>query len=267
MNDISSNELFLYLEGEVTKRRSAEIDQHLESCRACRERLQRRREMIESLAEPDGELEGLDLVEDVRRLVEEQGKQPAKKRRKLPAVSVRIGLLLVALAGAVALWFATAEKDEFRVKSASPVVHEQDRWVGVQAFRLGEGDRPAPLSGNLGRGEFLLFAYTNQGESPFPYMMILAVDAGKRAHWFYPAYTGEGTDPRSIPIAGNVTGAELFEKIRHDFAPGPLHIYGLFTRKPLKVSEVEALIKGIEPGQRIPLKDSAQHILETAVSP
>jgi len=267
MNDISSRELFLYLEGEVTKRRSAEIEQHLEACQACRERLQRRREMLESLAEPDEELEGVDLVEGVRRLVEEQGKQPAKKRRKLPAVSVRIGLLLVALAGAVALWFATAEKDEFRIKSASPAVHEQDRWVGVRAFKIGKGEKPDPLAGRVGRGDFLLFAYTNQGEKPFPCMMILAVGADRRVHWFYPAYTSEGTDPCSIPIEGNVTGAELLEKIRHDFAPGPLYIYGLFTRKPLKVSEVEALIKGIEPGQRIPLKDSAQHVLETAVSP
>ena len=265
MNDISSQELFLYLEGEVTKRRAAEIDEHLGACRDCRERLENRRGMLESLAEADEELKGLDLVPGVRKLIE-QGDRPAKPRRKLPAVSVRIGLL-VALAGAVALWFATAEKDEFRIKSAGEAVYEQDRWVGLQAFRLGEADKPDPLSGTLSRGEFLLFAYTNQGEKPYPYMMILAVDAAGRVHWFYPAYTSETADPRSIPIGGNVTGAELFEKIRHDFTPGPLWIYGLFTRKPLRVSEAEALIKGLEPGERIPLKDSAQHIQKTVVEP
>jgi hypothetical protein len=266
MNDISSLELFSYLEGEVTKRRAAEIDEHLAACRACRERLSSRREMLGMLAEPDEELEGLDLVAGVRRLIEEQGNKPVEPRRKIPAVSVRIGLL-VALAGAVALWFATEEQDEFRIKSAGPAVHQQDRFVGLQAFRLGEGDRPDPLSDRLGRGDFLLFAYTNQGEKPFPYMMILAVDARRRVHWFYPAYTREGSDPRSIPIGGNVSGAELFEKIRQDFAPGPLWIYGLFTRKPLRVSEVEAMVQGLDPGQRIPVEDSAQHILATAVEP
>lgn len=266
MNDISSNELFLYLEGEVTKRRAAEIDEHLGACRACQERLQGRREMLESLAEPDEELEGIDLVPDVRKLIGEQGDQPAKPRRKLPAVSVRIGLL-VALAGAVALWFVTEEQDEFRIKSAGETVFEQDRWVGLKAFRVGEGEKPDPLEGRMGRGDYLLFAYTNQGEKPYPYMMILAVDANKRVRWFYPAYTSAGTDPRSIPIGGNVSGAELFEKIRHDFAPGPLWIYGLFTRTPLRVSAVEAKVLGLKPGERIPLKDSAQHILKTVVEP
>lgn len=266
VNDISTNELFLYLEGEVTKRRAKEIDGHLAACRACQERLQSRREMLETLAEPDEELEGIDLVAGVRGLIEEQGNQPAKPRRKLPAVSVIIGLL-VALAGAVALWISTAGEDEFRIKSAGSVVCEQDRWVGLQAFRLGEAERPDPLSDSLGRGDFLLFAYTNQGEKPFPYMMILAVDADNRVHWFYPAYVSGGSDPKSIPIGGNVSGAELFEKIRHDFAPGPLWIYGLFTRKPLKVSGVEALVKGLKPGERIPLVDSAQHIQKTVVEP
>lgn len=265
MNDISSQELFMYLEGEVTKRRAAEIDGHLDACQDCRERLESRRGMLKSLAEASEALGGLDLVPGVRKLIE-QGGRPAKPRRKLPAVSVRIGLL-VALAGAVALWFATAEKDEFRIKSAGSEAFEQDRWVGLRAFRVGEGGKPDPLASSLGRGDYLLFAYTNQGEKPYPYMMILAVDAAGRVHWFYPAYASEATDPRSIPIGGNVTGAELFEKIRHDFAPGPLWIYGLFTRKPLRVSEVEALLKGLEPGGRIPLKDSAQHIQKTAVEP
>lgn len=266
MNDISSQELFLYLEGEVTKRRAAEIDEHLGACRDCRERLESRREMIDSLAEPHEDLKGLDLVPDVRRLIEEQGDRPAEPRRKLPAVSVRIGLL-VALAGAVALWFATARKDEFRIKSAGEAAYEQDRWVGLKAFRAGEGEDPDPLAGRIGRGDYLLFAYTNQGEKPYPYMMILAVDANKHVRWFYPAYTSEANDPRSIPIGGNVTGAELFEKIHHDLAPGSLWIYGLFTRKPLRVSEVEALVKGLEPGERIPLEDSAQHIQRTVVEP
>jgi len=265
MNAISSQELFLYLEGEVTKRRAAEIDEHLVACRSCRERLQIRRGMLESLAEPHEDLAGLDLVPGVRKLIESGG-WPAEPRRKLPAVSVRIGLL-VALAGAVALWFATAEKEEFRIKSAGKAVHEQDRWVGLQAFRVGEGEKPDSLEGRMDRGDYLLFAYTNQGEKPYPYMMILAVDASNHVRWFYPAYSSERTDPRSIPIGGNVTGAELFEKIRHDFAPGPLWIYGLFTRKPLRVSEVEVLLKGLEPGGRIPLKDSAQHIQKTVVEP
>lgn len=265
MNDISSQELFLYLEGEVTKRRAAEIDEHLGACRGCREQLESRREMLKSLAEPDEELMGLDLVPDVRKLIE-RGVRPAKPRRKLPAVSVRIGLL-VALAGAVALWFATAENDEFRIKSAGPVVHEGDKWVGLRVFRLGVDDRPAPLSGSVVRDDYLLFAYTNQGEKPYPYMMILAVAADNRVYWFYPAYTSEGSDPCSIPIGGNVSGAELFEKIRHDFEPGNLWIYGLFTRKPLQVSEVEALVKEIKPGDRIPLDGSAQHLLKVVVEP
>jgi hypothetical protein len=222
--------------------------------------------MLESLAEPDEELEGLDLVPDVRKLIEVKGDQPAKPHRKLPAVSVRIGILVM-LAGAVALWFATAEKDEFRIKSAGETVFEQDRWVGLKAFRVGEDEKPDPLASRMSRGDYLLFAYTNQGDKPYPYMMILAVDAAGRVHWFYPAYTSEGTSPRSIPIGGNVSGAELFEKIRHDFAPGPLWIYGLFTRKPLQVSEVEALFKRLKPGERIPLEDSAQHIQKTVVEP
>ena len=263
MTDISTQELFLYLEGEVTQRRAAEIDGHLAACPACRQNLQEQRAMLKLLSEPDEELQKIDLVDDVRRLIRTQ---PVRPRRKLPAASFHIALLL-ALAGAVALWFLTAEEDEFRRKSAAPAAHQQDRWVGLQAFSVGDTDQPHRLGETMEPGDSLLFAYTNLGEKPFPYMMIFAVDSQREAYWFYPAYTHEGTDPMSIPIGGNVSAAELFEKIRHDFPSGPIWIYGLFTRKPLHVSAVESIVQKTEPGERMDIQGSAQQILKTVVEP
>jgi hypothetical protein len=70
--------------------------------------------------------------------------------------------------------------------------------------------------------------------------MVLAVDAGGRVYWYYPAHTREDHDPGSIGIGR--TRAQLPDAIRHALRPGPLRLFALFSGKTLRVSEVEAVV-------------------------
>ncbi len=267
MTDISTREMFQYLVGEVTRVRADEIDAHLAACHSCQTELDGLRGMIELMDEPDEELESVDLVPEVRKMIEIDSEKPRQHRRSLPAAVVLIGALLVAVA-AVTIWTGFPEEREiFRAKSSGTMIPEQDRWVALRAYRLGESGQTGRLSTGMKNDDFLLFAYTNLGEQTKRYLMIFAVDARGKVHWYHPGYTSAESDPASMPIESNVTSEELPEKIRHDYSAGPLWIYSLFTDQPMKVSAVEAMISGLRPGERIPVEDSAQHILKTVVEP
>jgi hypothetical protein len=118
-------------------------------------------------------------------------------------------------------------------------------------------------------------SYTNLGENPYEYLMVFAVDSKGEVYWLFPAYLEEGSDPRSIEIFQGRPQVELGEKIRHDFTPGPLVFYGVFTHQPLHVSTIESLVGEmirsnqwiIEAPARLPVENAAQQLITTRVEP
>jgi hypothetical protein len=98
--------------------------------------------------------------------------------------------------------------------------------------------------------------------------MIFGVDAAGEVRWFHSAYERAGANPAAIPAARGEANVPLAEVIHQDFAPGPLAIYGLFTMQPLRVLEVEALVRA-RHGSRLPLApaEAAQQALMFRVEP
>ncbi|MBW1811640.1 MAG: zf-HC2 domain-containing protein [Deltaproteobacteria bacterium] len=266
MASIHTREMLMYLEGEVTQSRAVEIEEHLGSCGSCSKNLTELRDMCRLLGEPDDELAGIDLVADIQRIVESDEFSKSQTRKRWPVVTA-ILVFLSAIGSLAFILNVLGEDDEFRIKSAGSFVYEQDKWVGLKVFNIGSTGEPARLGTSIEKDDYLLFAYTNLGEKSFGYMMVFAVAFDGEVYWFHPAYTNEADDPVSIPIHKNIADFELAEKVRHNLSAGPLYIYSLFTREPLQVSKVEAFVKDIDPGERIPLKNSAQHILPTKVGP
>jgi hypothetical protein len=290
MPDTCPRDWFAYLEDEVTLNRSRELQQHLHGCDRCRAHLEQDRRLLRSLAQPDQRLVDRDLLPAIhRRLAAAQAEPPPARRRS--AVRVGLAAAAAAVAGVVIVCTlvgtgagpagpkqpqpaATAEP-EVRVKGAGGIgqPEQPDRLVGLQVYRLPPGGEPRRLTRGLQPGDHALFAYTNLASRPYSHLMILAVDAAGAIHWYYPAYLEPADDPTSIPIRARVSAAPLPEKIRHDFAPGRLCIVGLFTRTPLRVSQVEAVIRelraagGWSCGRRLPIADSGQHAIETRVRP
>jgi hypothetical protein len=264
---VSQKDLARYLEGEVTRSRAEEVEEHLHGCDACRRELESMREMVGRLSKSAGPEEHRDHLPEVRRRIE-SGYGAYRRRRRRWSLAAVTGAALIALA--VAGWFLLRpadRADEFRTKSAQPPIPEQDRWAGIQAFRVDAAGAAVGLGDGIRKSDYLVFSYTNLGEQPYGYMMIFAVDGRGRVYWLHPAYLRAGDDPVSIGISKDAEGVELREKIRHEYPEGRLWIYGLFTNEALKASSIEMLVKSTPRGERIPLDGSAQHILVTEVKP
>jgi hypothetical protein len=263
------SDLVLYLEGEVTQSRADEITAHVAGCRPCRERLEQHRQVIEALSITDAEVEGFDLTQPIRAASREP---PAPVRSRWNLLPLCVGAAAgLALLGTLALLIFQG-RSEFGTKGGSPggspgcspAADEQDRWVGLQVYQV-VSESPSRLGEELSPGTDLLFSYSNTGQDPYPYLMVFAIDSRGAVHWFYPAFEQTGTDPVSIEISKGER-IELRERIRHDYAPGELTIVGLFTRAPLKVSEIEA--RAGRPGwERLPIEGSAQRVVTTRVKP
>lgn len=283
MADTCPRDWFAYLEDEVTLNRSRELQRHLHGCGRCRARLEQDRRLLQTLARSDQRLVDRDLLPAIHHRLADRPAGPRPARRRL---AVWVGAAAAGAAGLVLIWALagssagpagpdhrqrppTAET-QVRVKGTGGAV-QADRLVGLQVYRLPVGAEPLRLKDGLQPDDHALFAYANLASKPYTHLMILAVDAAGAIHWYYPAYLEPDSDPASIPIRGHVGAVPLPEKVRHDFAPGRLCIVGLFSREPLRVSQVEGMIRTMRAtgswscGQRLPIAGSGQHAIETRV--
>jgi len=257
---IGTETLAAYLEGELTQSDSARLAAELREDADAQRRLEQIRRIFSVLRRQEHELEGVDLVLGVRRALLEQPSAAWKP----PARWLAAGG--IAAAAAVALFAARtlpSEVSEFRARSAGSSATEATRWAGVKIYRSGKNAEAELLQGSLSSNEGLLFAYTNLGPQPFDYLMLFAVGASGQIHWFYPAYEQLGENPQSIAIERGAANVMLTDVVRHRYARGPLRIYALFSRKPLRVLDVEAWLEQQrgEPLTRPPASEATlQHV-------
>jgi uncharacterized membrane protein YphA (DoxX/SURF4 family) len=296
---LSSRTLAAFLEGEVTRSEAAEIEAQLRDCAVSRRRLDRLDELRGALTAVPEELDGVDLidgvrqaiaaapplggvdvVDDVRRVIAvAPPREDVRARRTVwrRTATFAAAAVVMAVVAGVAVWRSAGPapvEEGVRAKSAAPGVAE-DRWVGIDVFRLGDDGLARPLgnAAQLRSGDGLVLRYTNLGREPFGYVMVFAVDAARAVHWYYPAYEVAGSDPTSVGIQrGNSIALE--DAVRHDLPPGPLIIYGLFTRAPLGVGAVERTVAAViahgdwdaAAPPRLPIEGSGQHIVRIDVT-
>jgi hypothetical protein len=107
--------------------------------------------------------------------------------------------------------------------------------------------------GVIHAGESLAFSYVSPASLGACCVMVFARDPAGHVYWFWPAWENAGDDPESLPVAASGNPVELTEAVRHELAPGPLTIVGLFTPKPLHVRQVEAAVaNGLDGLQAFP---------------
>jgi len=275
---LSPGTLGAFLEGEVTRSEAAEIEDRLAGCAVSRRHLAQLEDIRTSLSHPPDALEAVDLVASVRQAI---AAAPLPPRRVRTGGWVRAGGAAACAAivvGIAVMWGSSsrhpAEPDEFRGKSAASAV--EDRWVRIDVFRVGSAGAAEPLEagGALRSGDGLVFRYTNSGREPFGYLMVLAVDAAGEVRWYYPAYETAGDNPSSLVIQPGGVGVALPDAVHHELGPGPLVIYGLFSRGPLRVLEIERRLGELRArGEwnpvappRLPIADSGQDIVRATVT-
>ncbi|HEX3758588.1 MAG TPA: hypothetical protein VHW23_07760 [Kofleriaceae bacterium] len=275
--------LAAYLEGEVTPSEARGIEAHLRDSASARRHLEQLDDIRRTLTRlPDGMDEAeLAAVEDLRRAIEAAPPAPgARGARRLPRIRVAAWLGAGACAAvAVVLLVRGAGAPgggdaEFRARPAA--VFPEDRWVGIDVLRVGADGAARPLPGDaLHARDGLVFRYVNGGPDPFGFLMVFAIDAAAQIHWYYPAYETADADPMSVPIRSEPRRDALPDVIDHDLRSGPLVFYGLFTRAPLHVVDVEHRVselvarRGWDPDRppRLPFDGSGQHVMHAVVIP
>ncbi|HET7538671.1 MAG TPA: hypothetical protein VFK05_02330 [Polyangiaceae bacterium] len=254
---IGTETLAAYLEGELTQSESARLAEDLREDPDAQRRLEQIRRISNVLSRQDKELEGLDLVFGVRQAL----LTPLSSSWKQPARWLAAGGFAAAAGAALfgAIKAPAVDASEFQARSADAHAAEATRWAGVKIYRSRGGAEPELIKGRLSPGDGLLFAYTNLGRQPFDYLMLFAVGASGQIHWFYPAYEQLGDNPKSIEIEHGMAEVMLSQVVRHRYAPGPLVIYALFSRKPLRVLEVEEWLEQQrgQPPDRPPFRDAS----------
>jgi hypothetical protein len=264
-----TRELAAYLQGEVTASEARAIDAALSADAGSRKRLDELKQVCDALSAPIPELERLDLAANVQAALA----KPEPSSRKRGRLWVWTLSAAAALASVGALFLGVLPRapadSEFRAKSGGIAADGSRRWAGIQIHRVSDTGKPERVSDRLTPRDGLVFSYTNLGPTPFDYLMIFAVDAHGKVYWFYPAYERHGTDPSAVTIEKSTSETRLPDVVNHDFARGPLSIYGLFARRPLRVSDVEAWLG--EHGARIasapPLAETSLHTVQVRVEP
>jgi hypothetical protein len=289
--------LAAFLEGEVTRSEAAAIEAHMRGSESARRHLEQLDEIRGSLArlpEATDESQVATMAELWRALEA----APAGRRPQRPRWSCRVRTSAWLGMGACAA-FATAllvfgafspsrsafvaspggsdgdaPASEFLVKAAN--ADPDDRWVSIEVLRIESDGVAAPLSSRgIHAGDKLVFRHANGGPEPFGFLTVFAVDAAKKIHWYYPAYETVGADPVSVSITGDDRAVALPDAIEHQLVAGPLVFYGVFTRAPLRVLDVERSVEAILARQgwnprmppRLPIDASGQHIVSATVVP
>lgn len=261
---IDTVRLSALLEGEVTASERRALEQELTPSSEARARLAELERIRDTLAAPVPEISAVDLVAGVRNALR-RGEGP---KSASPTRARRLVLGVAAAACAVAAAFVLvprALEPEFRAKSN--VGSEAHRWASIEVYRVGQQGVPQKLQDELASSDALLFSYTNLGAHPFSHLMVFSVDARGEVRWFHPAYEREGSDPASVPIAADAQ-VTLPELIEQDFPPGPLAIHALFSRRALRVSQVERWVADSRGALRAaPFADTHSRVVTVRVLP
>lgn len=259
------DELGRLLEGEVLSSRAAELEAEVRGDAGVRAALEAEQALHASLRAVPPELEGVDLVDAVREAA--QVPAPPPRRR---SVSFAVAAVALAATLAAVVVFSGRLAPDARVKGAAS--ESAERWTGVRVFSVGADGASRPLSDSVHASDGLAFAYLNASATPFTHLLVFGLDARGSVFWYYPAWERAGEDPEAVAIRAGPDVVSLGEKIVQPLTPGPLVVRAVFATRPLRVSEVERLIRELGPeralsAERIPLEGTVQQRVAVEVVP
>jgi hypothetical protein len=253
---VDTEKLALYATGD-SEGDIAEIAAHVASCAQCRALVERYQRIAAGIAVtlapvPAG------MADALWRRAHAPKRHTLWRTVAVASPLIAAGILAIVLTPGL----MSRSDEEFHAKGAAE--QSTDAFVGIEAYRVTSDSALAvPMGTTIHAGDGLTFAYRNRGQTPARYLMVVAVDQARRTFWFYPVHSDAGIDPASIAIEVG-DGVKLPDIVTHDFAPGHLVIYGLFSSRPLRVSEVEGAIAATSD---LALNNVAQQRIDVEVLP
>lgn len=266
---VTTEELALFLDGEVAETRARDIRAQLETCAVSRRRLEALNAIRARLAQDDEQLEGVDLVAGIHHALARRQTQPP---RRSWAFLFGLGGMAAAVCSLL-LWVGRVPvpftEDGFASKGGAVRL---DARVGIQAFRS-TGGRVEPLGRSMLRRDALMFSYTNAGPVAYAHLFILAVDRAGQVYWYHPALDADGGSAPALAIRAGASREELPDMVEHNLPAGPLAVYGVFAKAPMDTADVERAVavlldtrtwNAAEP-RELPLEGTFQKVIPVEV--
>jgi hypothetical protein len=242
MNCPSFETLAAWVVGEVTPEVDPQLREHTRGCVRCAAETERLRAVTQAL--PQLQLAG-PAPRFTRELVaklDERRHQPHPGRRTLVAVT---GLAAICLVSFGVIRFEDMRADDQGTFMARGGAARRAPRVGFEIYAHVPGRQPFRIHDkqSVRTDTGYSFVVTNRSQRR-QYAMLFAVDARSDVHWFYPAFLDSATDPQSIVVDAQPQVQALPDGITpEDPAPGWMRFVGVFSKAPLRVSEVEGLLR------------------------
>jgi hypothetical protein len=255
----ASDKWLLLLLGELSLNESDALERHRHGCTQCQAELRTCQGLLADL-EARPELATTTEIFTERVLAacaQVEGPAPARRRA---TVSAGVAAVLAA-AAALVLWLRAPEPAEPERWTARGGSQQSSQLPSAELFFVRE-KRVRPLPGAvLAQGDALLVRCSNPGAQPW-YLALFVLDPAGEAHWIYPAYVDAAANPESVALAPGLRAQPLDELVELEApSPGALRVIALFTRRALKVHEIEAALAAGR-GRDIAARLRAEHIQE-----
>lgn len=218
--------------GELDEEPAAALRAAAEQDGEARRRLAELEGIVHDLSRPDPALADVDVYAGVHERLHERPR--AGVRRLAPWVGA------LAAAAGLLLFVQTRSDDDDGFRARGSAAADPSRWAGVSAFTA-DGRQLVGPHPRIARDDALAFTVNNAGDDPFPYLMVLAVDAAGSVRWYHPAWRSQDEQPRALPIEPGLN-RPLADAVRHALPPGPLRVYAVFLREPASVPDVDAAV-------------------------
>ncbi|MDC0709157.1 hypothetical protein POL68_11845 [Stigmatella sp. ncwal1] len=146
--------------------------------------------------------------------------------------------------------FANTEGFTARGGAASPSSE------ALRVYRVRPGMAAEAVGRTIRQGDELAFAYQNPRARKW--LLVYGVDEHHHVYWFHPSWPDPETNPLAVKAFEGTALHELPEAISHAFDGKRLVLHGVLSDERLSVKQAEALMKGRDSSEPLPLA-GAEH--------
>lgn len=244
MTCLTDDQLAARVDGELTENQNRTADAHLSTCGHCRAMLDRMRRAVQALPAAVPSRDDAAFSREVIDGLTRAGRSPLRSAWSRP-----LGLAVAALLAVVLVprLRSPSRDEEVFTARGGPNRLDLAREAGLAVFvhpgsAPGSKHPPAPRE-VVRAGDGFSFELFNRTKEAL-YTAVLAVDASGEVHWFYPAWRDSSEDPSSVEVPPGSPAHALSDGVTPEgLAPGELQVLAVFTRTPLRVSQIERALR------------------------
>jgi hypothetical protein len=123
----------------------------------------------------------------------------------------------------------------------------------LRVFRVRPGAASERVADRIAATDELAFAYRNGTGKR--HLFIFGVDEHRHVYWFSPAWRSPDEQPAAPVATGDGAFHEIEDAVGHPYDGTRLDVYALFTDRPWRVQELEAVVSRAAPGAPLSLDD------------